>query len=112
MRWLRGLWRDNRWVCYLSLLALGIILIVWLMVNRRNLQECLASYKARNEGMAKVRALKARVESLSEEKRLLESGTEENEIAARNRFRMVREGEHVVLVERDETSGKKEEKTD
>ena len=107
MQLLRGLWRDSRWVCYLSLLALGIILIVWLMVNRRNLQECLASYKARNEEMAKVRALKARVESLREEKGLLESGTEENEIAARNRFRMVREGEHLVLVEREKTEEKK-----
>jgi len=107
MKWFRGLWRDNRWVCYLSLLALGIILIVWLMANRRNLQECVASYKARNQEMEKVRALKARVESLREEKRLLESGIEENEIAARNRFRMVREGEHLVLVEREEPLEKK-----
>jgi len=112
MKWLRGLWRDNRWVCYLSLLALGIILIIWLAVNRRNLQECVASHKMRNEEMAKVRALKARVDSLSEEKRLLESGIEENEIAARNRFRMVREGERLVLVEREEPGEKKEEKSD
>jgi len=112
MQLLRGLWRDNRWVCYLSLLALGIILIVWLTVNRRNLQECLASYKARNQEMGKVRALQARVEGLQEEKRLLEGGIEENEIAARNRFRMVREGEHLVLLEREEPEEKKEEKSD
>jgi cell division protein FtsB len=103
MQRLRELFLGNRLICYLSLVLLGIVLIVWLIVNRRNMQECIESYRVRNQELARVRALEKRLESLREEKRLLESETEENEIAARNQFRMIREGERLVLVEREET---------
>lgn len=103
MQRLRELFLGNRLICYLSLVLLGIVLIIWLIVNRRNMQECIESYRVRNQELARVRALEKRLESLREEKRLLESETEENEIAARNQFRMIREGEHLVLVEREET---------
>ena len=107
---IRELIRGNRLVCYISLLVLGLIVILWLMINRWNLQECLENYKLRNRELAKVNALKKRLENLREEKRLLESGVEENEIAARNRFRMVKPGEHLVLVEREDEEAKPEKK--
>ena len=103
---IRELIRGNRLVCYVSLLILGMVVILWLMFNRWNLQECLESYKLRNRELAKVNALKKRLENLREEKRLLESGVEENEIAVRNRFRMVKPGEHLVLVEREDGNEK------
>ena len=98
----KRLFSGNRIVCYLSLLLLGIIIIAWLAINRWNLQECIESYRLRNRELAKVKALKKRLEDYQEEKRLLETGMEENEIAVRNRFRMVRPGEHLVIVEREE----------
>jgi len=101
MRGIRELIQGNRLIFYLSLIFLGVVLILWLVANRRNLQECLASYRMRNRELAKVRALEKRLEGLQEEKRLLENGTEESEIAARNRFRMAKEGERLVIVERE-----------
>jgi len=98
---IREFFRGNRPICYLSLLLLGIILIVWLSINRRNLRECLSSYRIRNRELAKVESYQKRIQDLREEKRLLESGMEENEIAVRERFRMVRPGERLVLVERE-----------
>ena len=81
---------------------MGIIVIVWLTVNRRILSECFDSYRTRNREMAKVSALRKRLDDLREEKRLLESTATENEVVVRNRFRMVKPGEHLVLVEREE----------
>lgn len=107
MQRLRELFLGNRLICYLSLVLLGIVLIVWLIVNRQNMQECIESYRVRNRELARVRALEKRLESLREEKLLLESEVEENEIAVRNQFRMIREGERLVLVEREETGDTK-----
>ncbi|MBN1900979.1 hypothetical protein JW926_06600 [Candidatus Sumerlaeota bacterium] len=107
MQRLKELFLGNRLICYLSLVLLGIVLIAWLIINRRNMQECLESYRIRNRELARVQALEKRLESLREEKTLLESETRENEIAARNQFRMIREGEHLVLVEREDTGGAK-----
>jgi len=102
MRIFKVLFQGNRLLCYLSLLLLGIILIIWLSINRRNLKECIESYKVRNRELAKVKVLQKRLNDLEEEKRFLESGKEENEIAVRNRFRMAHPGEHIVLVERED----------
>ncbi len=93
---------GHNFIFYTGLLLMAIIVIVWLVVNRRNLNECFVSYRIRNREVAKVNALQSRLENLSQEKCLLEGAENENEVVVRNRFRMVKPGEHLILVEREE----------
>ena len=108
MRPLFKIFRGVGLITYLSILLLGVIIALWLAVNRRNLSECIESYRVRNTVRIRVQKLSKKVKELEEEKRMLETGLEENEIAVRERFRMVREGEHLVLVEREETRNEDE----
>ena len=102
MKLFSRLFKGRSLTCYIWLIGIGIVVVVWLCINRRNLRECLECYETRNREMARVKALNKRLENLREEKNLLISGKVENEIAIRNRFRMVRPGEHLVLVERED----------
>ena len=107
---IKGLFFGRNFIFYISLLLLGIIVVVWLTVNRRNLKECFWSYRVRNRERAKVTALQKRLEILGEERHLLEGAENENEIVVRNRFRMVKPGEHLILVKREEPAEPKDKK--
>ena len=54
-----------------------------------------------------IAVLTKRINDLTEEKHLLESACEENEIAVRNKFPMARPGERIVRVERSDFSSMK-----
>lgn len=107
MKPLSSFLQGSRWICYLSLLILGIVITLWLGINRRNLHVYFENYKRRNQEMAKVKALRKRIINLTEEKLLMESAREENEIAVRNKFPMARQGERIVRVERSDSSSSK-----
>ncbi|HOE62221.1 MAG TPA: septum formation initiator family protein [Candidatus Sumerlaeota bacterium] len=107
MKPLSSFLQGSRWICYLSLLVLGIVIVLWLGINRRNLHVYFENYKRRNQETAKVKALRKRINDLTEEKHLLESACEENEIAVRNKFPMARPGERIVRVERSDFSSMK-----
>jgi cell division protein FtsB len=108
MRGIKDLFKGSRLICYVSLVLTGVIMIVWLTINRSNVQECLKSHRIRNREMAKVKSLKKHLEDLREEKQQLEGGKDANELAVRNRFRMIKPGEHLVLIEHEEEKeGKK-----
>ncbi len=103
---------GERSLVYVSLILLGVMLSVWMVTNRRHLHECIASYRLRNREMARVKSLNIRLRELGREKDLLESGSEENEVAIRDRFRMVRPGERLVIVEREDNPAQEKQKPD
>lgn len=76
-----------------------ILAALWLALNANAVTDFLAARIQRNENKRSVIELEREFSELSDEKRALESGGFPAEKAIRERFKMIRPGERIIVLE-------------
>jgi len=85
-----------------SKISLCIALAIWLTINRNNLRELFTAYQMRNKERAEVRVLEKSTLKMEEDKQYLLKGEFENEKVIRERYRMARPGERLIILREEQ----------
>ena len=95
-----GLARLLRPIAWARRLVYVVILAaLWLALNANTVTDFLAARIQRNENKRSVIELERKSSELSDEKRALESWGFPTEKAIRERFKMIRPGERIIVLE-------------
>lgn len=86
-----------------SLAFCGILFGLWVAVNYQTLREFFQARQRRNETKLAVLDMERQYSSLEREKQALEAWGFPAEKAVRERFKMIRPGEKVILLEPEKT---------
>ena len=87
-----------------TLFFVFLALAIWLVFNHSNLLQFFHHYSERNKEIAEIKVLEKNILDLEEQKEILETGGFENEKIIRERYRMIKPGEKIVIVEREDNS--------
>lgn len=76
----------------------AVLIIGWLMLNREKLLEYWQSYQMRNNELERVIKLEYERRQLDERKQLLEQTTVETERQVREKYKMKKPGEKIIII--------------
>ena len=99
---IKKFFRSRRLFSFGSLIYLCIALAIWLTINRNNLRELFTAYQMRNKERAEVRVLEKSTIKMEEDKQYLIKGEFENEKVIRERYRMAKPGERLIILEEEQ----------
>ncbi len=81
-----------------TFLIIMLIIMGWLFLNREKLIELWQSYEVRNRELSRVTKLEHQRRTLEKKRDLLERTTIETERLVREKFKMKRPGEKVIII--------------
>ncbi|MCD6384479.1 hypothetical protein J7M23_01755 [Candidatus Sumerlaeota bacterium] len=76
----------------------ALIIIAWLFINRDKLLEFWQAYQTRNAELARVQKLEYEMKQLEQKRTLLEQTTLETERLVREKFKMKKPGEKIIIL--------------
>ena len=103
---IKKFFRSRRLFSFGSLICLCIALAIWLTINRNNLHELFTAYQMRNKERAEVRVLEKSTIKMEEDKQYLIKGDFENEKVIRERYRMAKPGERLIILKEEQKKPK------
>jgi cell division protein FtsB len=103
---IKKIFRSRRLFSFGSLIYLFIILAIWLVLNRNNVRELFIAYQMCNRQLAEVRVLEKAIQKMEEERQFLIKGEFENEKVIRERYRMAKPGERLIILKEEQEKPK------
>lgn len=103
---IKKFFRSRRVFSFGSLIYLCIALAVWLVINRNNLRELFTAYQMRNREKAEVQVLEKSIKKMDEDKQYLLKTDFENEKVIRERYRMAKPGERLIILKEEQEKPK------
>lgn len=76
----------------------ALIIVAWLFINRDKLLEFWEAYQTRNAELARVQKLEYEMKHLQQKRKLLEQTTLETERLVREKFKMKKPGEKIIII--------------
>ena len=103
---IKKFFRSRRLFSFASLICLCIVLASWLFFNRNNMRELFTAYQMRNKERSEVRVLEKSIEKMDEDKKFLLKDDFENEKVIRERYRMAKPGERLIILREEQKKPK------